>query len=88
MVKSDRGTCRFQWRVGEYPGVTYDFLVSNIGGTYDLAEQLPSNREFSHFLVVSQSQVPQEFGVNLALMVHIFAAGDKKHSNFMIMHAK
>ena len=39
MVKSDRGACWFQWRVGpsycEYPGVTYDLLVSNIGGTFD-----------------------------------------------------
>ena len=41
--------------------------MRNIGGTYDLADQLPSNREFGHFLVVSQSQVPREFGVNLAL---------------------
>ena len=59
MVKSDRGACRFQWRVRpsycEYSGVTYDPLVSNIGGTYDLADQLPSNHEFGHFLVVSQS---------------------------------
>ena len=58
-VKSDRGACRFQWRVSpsycEYSGVTYDLLVSNIGGTYDLADQLPSNHEFGHFLVVSQS---------------------------------
>ena len=23
--------------------------MSNIGGTYDLADQLPSNREFGHF---------------------------------------
>ena len=71
-VKSDRGACQFQWRVGqsycEYPGVTYDLLVINIGGTYNLADQLPSNHEFGHFLVVSQSQVPREFGVNLALM--------------------
>ena len=51
----------------EYPGVTYDPLVSNIGGKYDLADQLPSYREFGHFLVVSQSQVHREFGVNLAL---------------------
>ena len=69
-VKSGRGACRFQWRVGpsycEYPGVTYDLLLSNIGGTYDLADQLSSNREFGHFLVVGQSQVPREFGVNLA----------------------
>ena len=40
--------------------------MSNIGGTYDIADQLTSNREFGHFLVVSQSQVPREFGVNLA----------------------
>ena len=72
-VKSDRGACRFHWRVGpsycENPGVTYDLLVGNIGGTYDLADQLPSNCEFGHFSVVSQSQVPQEFGVNLALLM-------------------
>ena len=59
-VKSGRGACRFQWRVSpspcEYSGVTYDLLVSNIGGTYDLADRLPSNHEFGHFLVVSQSQ--------------------------------
>ena len=71
MVKRGRGACRFQWRVGpsycEYSGVTYDLLVSNIGGTYDLADQLPINREFGHFLVASQSQVPRAFGVNLAL---------------------
>ena len=45
MVKSDRGACRFQWRVGpsysEYSRVTYDLLVSNIVGTYDIADQLP-----------------------------------------------
>ena len=54
-VKSDQGACRFQWRVTpsycEYSGVTYDLLVSNIGGTYDLADQLPSNHEFVHFLL-------------------------------------
>ena len=58
-VKSGRGACRFRWRAGpsycEYPRVTYDLLVSNIGGTYDLADQLPTNGEFGHFLVVSQS---------------------------------
>ena len=46
-VKNGRGACRFQWRVSpnycEYSGVTYDLLVSNIGGTYDLADQLPSD---------------------------------------------
>ena len=72
-VKSGRGACRFQWWVGpsycEYPGETHDHLMSNIGGTYDLADQLPCNREFRHFFffVVSQSQVPREYGVNLAL---------------------
>ena len=40
------------------------------GVTYDFADQLPSNIEFGLFLVVSQSQVPQEFGVNLALTTH------------------
>ena len=44
--------------------------MRNIGGTYDLADQLPSNHEFAHFLVVSQSQVPREFGVNLALLFY------------------
>ena len=79
-VKSYRGACRFHWRVGpsycENPGVTYDLLVGNIGGTYNLADQLPSNREFGHFSVVSQSQVPREFSVNLALLImsqHWFA---------------
>ena len=52
-VKSGLGACRFQWRVAqsycEYSGITYDLLVSNIGGTYDLADQRPSNREFGHF---------------------------------------
>ena len=42
----------------------------NIGGTYDLAEQLPSNREFGHFLVARLSQFPREFGVNLALLLY------------------
>ena len=45
--------CQFQRKVGpihcEYSGVTYDLLLSNIGGTYDLADQLPSNHEFGHF---------------------------------------
>ena len=40
--------------------------MSNIGGIHDLADQLPINREFGQFLVVSRSQVPREFGVNLA----------------------
>ena len=44
----------------------YDLLLSNIGGTCDLADQLPSNREFGQFLVISQPQVPQEFNVKLA----------------------
>ena len=69
-VKSNCGACQFQWRVGpsycKYAGVTYDLLVSNIGGTCDLADQLPSNREFGHFLVVSQSQVPRVFDENPA----------------------
>ena len=73
-VKSGRGTCRFQWRVGpsycKYSGVTYDLLVSNIGGTYDLADQLSISREFGHFLVVSQSQVPRKSGVNLSLLTN------------------
>ena len=51
-LKNNRRACRFQWRVGpsycEYPGITYDLLVSNIGGTYDRADQLPGNREFGH----------------------------------------
>ena len=69
-VKRGRGVCRLQWRVSpshcEYSGVTYDLLVCSIRGTYDLADQLPSSNEFCHYLVVSQSQVPREFGVNLA----------------------
>ena len=40
--------------------------MSDIRGTYNLANQLQSNREFGHFLVVSQFQVPREFGINLA----------------------
>ena len=52
-VKSGRGACRFQWRVGlshcEYSAITYDLLVSNIGGTYGLADQFPSKHEFGHF---------------------------------------
>ena len=44
-----------------------NLLVSNMGGTYDLANQLINNGAFGHILVVSQSQVPREFGVNLAL---------------------
>ena len=39
----------------KYSGVTYDFMVSNTGGTYDLADQIPSNHEICHFLVVSKS---------------------------------
>ena len=70
-VKSGRGACRFQWRVSpshcEYSRVTYDLLVSDIGGLYDLTDQLPSNHEFGNILVVSLSQVPREFGVNVAL---------------------
>ena len=62
-VESGRGACRFQWRVRlsycEYSGITYDLLVSNIGGTCDLANQLPSNHEFANFLVISQSQAPR-----------------------------
>ena len=61
-VKSGRGACRFQWRVGpsycEYSGVTYDLLLSIIGGTFDLADQFPSNRQFGPILVVSQSPSP------------------------------
>ena len=57
--------------------LTYDLLVSNIGGTYDLADQLPSNQEFGHFLVVSQSQVPRKFCVNLAI-VYLCGAPLKK----------
>ena len=60
-VKSGRGACRFQWRVGpsycEYSGVTYNLLVSNIGGTNDLAHQLPSNREFGVNSVPNPSRV-------------------------------
>ena len=73
MVKSDHGACRFQWQVSpsycEYSGVTDDLLVSNLGGTYDPADQLPSNHEFGHFLVVRQSEFPRELGVNDCLRV-------------------
>ena len=56
---------------GEYPRIIaniqeYDLLVSIIGGTYDLADQLPSNCHFDHFLLISYFQVLWEFGVNLA----------------------
>ena len=65
--KSGRGACRFQWQVGprycEYSGETYDLLVSNTGGLYDLVDHLPSNREFGHMLVVSRSQVPRKFNM-------------------------
>ena len=64
-VKSGCGACRFQWRVGpsycEYSWVTYDLLVSHIGGPYDLADQLPSNREFGHFF--GRKSVPSPSGV-------------------------
>ena len=56
-----RPTCdrrRIQVRVGT--------LVNETDKFHDLADQLPINREFGHFLVVSQSQVRREFGVNLA----------------------
>ena len=71
MVRNNRGTWRFQCWVPpsywEYSRVTYDLLVSNIGGTTDLADQLPSNCHLGHSLLVSQSQVIREFSVNLAL---------------------
>ena len=41
--------------------------MSNIIAVYNLVDQLPSNREFGHILVVSQSQAPREFVENLAL---------------------
>ena len=70
-VKSGHRACRFRWRVSpsycEYLGAAYDLLVSKIGGTCNLADQLPSNYKFGHFLVISRSQVPQDFGINLAL---------------------
>ena len=69
-VENGRGACRFHWQEGpsycEYSGLTYELLVSNIGGRCDLADQLPSDSEFGHFSIVSQSQVPREFIVNLA----------------------
>ena len=34
--------------------------MSNIGWTYDLADQLLNNPEFGQFLVISQLQVPWE----------------------------
>ena len=39
----------FNGEYGEYSGVTYDLLVTNVGGTYDLADQVPGNHEFGHF---------------------------------------
>ena len=64
-VKSGRGPCRFQWRVSpsycEYSGVIYDLLVSNIGGTYDLTDQLPSDHEFGNFF--GRKSVPSPSGV-------------------------
>ena len=64
-VKSGRRACRFQWRVSpsycEYSRVTYDLLVSNIGGTYDRADQLPSNLGFGHFF--GRKSVPSPSGV-------------------------
>ena len=53
----------------EYFGVTYDLLVSNIRGTYDLADQLLSNCHFGHLLLVSQAQVPRE--------LHLFLLWEK-----------
>ena len=52
--------------------------MSNIRGTYDLADQPPSNREFGHFLVASQSQVPRDFGVNLVLHAVLRIVGCKE----------
>ena len=69
-IKNGHGTCRFQWWVHlsycEYSGVTYDLLVSDIGRTYDLVNQLQSNCHFGNYVLGSQSQVHQKFGVNLA----------------------
>ena len=52
-INSDFGGCRFQWLVGqsfcEYPGVTYDLLVSNIRGAYDLADQRPLTTSLAMF---------------------------------------
>ena len=88
-VKSGSGACPFHWRVSpsycEYSGVTYDLLVSYIGGTYDLVDQLPSNHEFGHFLVVSQSQVPREFDAKLAI-VYLCGAPFKKKNMVKILH--
>lgn len=52
----------------ECSGVTYDLPTSNIGGTYDLANQR-NKCHFGQFLVVSQSQAGREFVVNLALTI-------------------
>ena len=89
MAKISRGACWFQCQVGlihcEYSGITSDLLVSNIGGTYDLADQLPSNREFAHFLVVSQSH---GFGVknNIARGIQYLALLSKVSNNAIILH--
>ena len=65
-VKSGRGTWRFQWSIEpsycKYSGVTYDLLVSNIRGTYGLADQLPSNREFGHFWPLVR---PKSLGISV-----------------------
>ena len=67
-VKSGHGACWFQWRVGpsycKYCGLSYDLLVSNIRGTYDIVDQLLSNCEFGHFLVVSPSGVRCKPSIN------------------------
>ena len=61
-VKSDRGTCRFQWQEGlsycEYSEVTYDLLVSYIGGTYDLADWLTTS-----LAIFGRKSVPSPSGV-------------------------
>ena len=75
-VKSGRGACRFQWRVGpsycecEYSGATYDLLVSNIGGTYYLADQLPINHEFGW-----RKSVPSPSGVRCKPSIIICSFG-------------
>ena len=55
----------------ECSGVGCDLLTSNIGGTLNLADQLPMKCHFDQFLVVSHSQVPRDFGVTTTSVYNI-----------------
>ena len=80
--KSGRGAGRFQWRVSpsycEYSGVTYNFLVSNIGGTYDLVDQLPSNHEFGHFF--GRKSITSPSGVRCKPIRKVWIMGPHKEN--------